>query len=291
MRTALSSNRQAVIFVFTTVALTALFQYPIFAAQPLGNRGSMFVFAMMWCPGAAALITSWIARRPLCAIGWRIPAARYLLLGILIPAGYTAATYLLAWHYGAGTFNSQYVFTWNDLAAGWLFGCLFALGEEIGWRGFLTPVLARSSSFPKVAVIVGVIWSVWHFPPILRGDYGSGEPLPFMLLCFTVMLLGMNIAITWLRLSSGSIWPAVLMHGTHNVIIQSVWTPLTTQTALTSRVTGEFGIGLALTALTTGLMFMVIHRLRNSAGALALGSPAGPSSPPPAYRLASVNRP
>ncbi len=283
MRIPLSSGAQAAIFVTATVALTALFQYPLFGAQPLGNRGSMFIFAMMWCPAVAAIITSLIARRPMAAIGWRIPRASYLLLGVAIPVTYTAVTYLLSWHYGAGTFNSQYVFTWNDLAAGWLSGCVFALGEEIGWRGFLTPVLARSASFPKVAVVVGVIWSVWHFPPIVRGDYGSGEPLPFMLMCFTIMLLGMNIAITWLRLSSGSIWPAVLMHGTHNVVIQSVWTPLTTQTESTSRITGEFGAGLAMTALATGLVFIVMYWLRNSVGAF---TPAGPN--PAASQLRPV---
>ncbi len=274
MRVPLSPGSQAAIFVTTTVALTALFQYPLFGEQPLGNRGSMFIFAMMWCPGAAAILTSLIARRPLTAIGWRIPRAHYLLLGFAIPVAYTAVTYLLSWHYGAGSFNAQYVFTWNDLAAGWLYGCVFALGEEIGWRGFLTPVLARSSSFPKVAVIVGVIWSLWHFPPIVRGDYGSGEPLPFMLMCFTLMLLGMNIAITWLRLSSGSIWPAVIMHGTHNVVIQSVWTPLTTQTESASRVTGEFGVGLAITALVTGSVFIVLYWLRNSTGALWVSPPS-----------------
>src|SRR2546430_1382585 len=36
-----------------------------------------------------------------------------------------------------------------------------ALGEEIGWRGFLVPELARSMSFSAVALTTGIIWATW----------------------------------------------------------------------------------------------------------------------------------
>jgi membrane protease YdiL (CAAX protease family) len=267
-RLELSRNQQAAMFVVATITLTALFQYPLFGQEPLGNRGSRFIFAMMWCPAIAAVLVSLVIARPFAAMGWRIPAVRYLVLGIAIPVAYTAITYLLAWRTGAGERNPE--FSWNvgGLVFAWFSGCVFALGEEIGWRGFLTPLLARTLSFTKVAMIVGVIWAVWHFPPILRGDYGSGESVTFSLTCFTLMLLGMNLAITWLRLASGSIWPAVLMHGTHNVVIQSVWSPLTNDTQLTSKVVGEFGVGLASLAVLAGsiaLLLIARRSMRNDA--------------------------
>jgi membrane protease YdiL (CAAX protease family) len=253
----LSRNQQAAMFVVATIILTALFQYPLFGHEPLGNRGNRFIFAMMWCPAAAAILVSLLIARPFAAMGWRVPALRYLLLGIAIPVTYTAITYLLAWRTGAGERNPEFSWSVGGLVFAWLSGCVFALGEEIGWRGFLTPLLARTLSFTKVAMIVGVIWAVWHFPPIVRGDYGGGESVPFSLICFTLMLLGMNLAITWLRLASGSIWPAVLMHGTHNVVIQSVWSPLTNDTAMTSKVVGEFGVGLAALAVLAGTIALI----------------------------------
>lgn len=243
------------------MALTALFQFPLFAAEPLQNLGDRFIFAMMWCPAIAAVVVSVLAHRPLGAMGWRMPRARYLLIAFLIPAAYTAIAYSLAWNVGGfAIFNAEQSFDAGDLAVSWLIGCTFALGEEIGWRGFLTPLLARSMSFGRVALLNGFIWTAWHLPSIVRGDYGSGAPLGFEVLCFTLMIVGMSFAITWLRLSSGSIWPAVVMHGTHNVLLQNLWGPFTTETSWTSRIVGEFGLGLALTALLAGLAVFALYR-------------------------------
>jgi CAAX protease family protein len=50
-----------------------------------------------------------------------------------------------------------------------------------------------------------------------------------------------------LRLSSGSFWPAALMHASHNVVIQSVLDKATIATPLINWWTGEFGAGLVLT--------------------------------------------
>ncbi len=40
-------------------------------------------------------------------------------------------------------------------------GLSTALGEEIGWRGFLVPELAKMMSFTKVSVLSGIIWTAW----------------------------------------------------------------------------------------------------------------------------------
>jgi membrane protease YdiL (CAAX protease family) len=39
-----------------------------------------------------------------------------------------------------------------------------ALGEEIGWRGFLVPELSRKMSFTGTAILSGAVWSCWHYP-------------------------------------------------------------------------------------------------------------------------------
>lgn len=97
---------------------------------------------------------------------------------------------------------------------------------------------------------------MWHSPLILFADYhNAGAPRWFGLLCFTVMLVGVNFAFTWLRLKSGSLWTGALMHASHNLFIQGFFTPLTGPTPFTPYVIDEFGVGLALAGLVVAYLF------------------------------------
>ena len=90
-----------------------------------------------------------------------------------------------------------------------------ALGEELGWRGFLFPRL-RELIGPGWAVLAqGIIWAGWHAPVILLGyNYPSnpGLGVPAMMLsCVAVGAL-----LSWLVERGGSVWQAALGHGTYN---------------------------------------------------------------------------
>ncbi|REJ33335.1 MAG: CPBP family intramembrane metalloprotease domain-containing protein, partial [Bacillota bacterium] len=39
----------------------------------------------------------------------------------------------------------------------------FALGEEIGWRGYLLPQLAGLGR-RRALLLSGFLWSIWHLP-------------------------------------------------------------------------------------------------------------------------------
>lgn len=92
-----------------------------------------------------------------------------------------------------------------------------SLGEEIGWRGYLLPKLARYG-WKKALLLVGLIHGVFHFPIMLAGNYHSeGNPwivVPMFLL--STVLIGIVLGLT--RLRTGSVWPAAIMHAVHNVI-------------------------------------------------------------------------
>jgi len=70
-----------------------------------------------------------------------------------------------------------------------------------------------------------------------------------------VLIVGMNFAFTWLRLASGSIWPTVLMHASHNLIIQGVFDKLTADTGNTLFFTTEFGAMLAILGVVVAIVF------------------------------------
>ena len=133
--------------------------------------------------------------------------------------------------------------------------CSSALGEEIGWRGFLVPQLAQRYSFTVTALISGAVWSLWHYPVLIFADYNAGTPTWYGLTCFTVMVVSISFVFAWLRLKSGSLWTGVLLHASHNLFIQGFFDPLTTNAGRTRYIIGEFGAGLALVSIVFAIYF------------------------------------
>ncbi|MFC7166432.1 CPBP family intramembrane glutamic endopeptidase [Halospeciosus flavus] len=93
-------------------------------------------------------------------------------------------------------------------------------GEEFGWRGYLLPKLLPLGR--REAVLVsGVVWGVWHWPVIYMGyNYGVGYPgAPWTgMLAMVVFAVGVGAFLSWATLRSGSVWPAVVGHGSVNGI-------------------------------------------------------------------------
>ena len=101
-----------------------------------------------------------------------------------------------------------------------------ALGEEIGWRGFLYPQLKARFGRKKGWLLGGFIWGAWHWPLIwlIGYEYGAaagnpvgyaGFPISGMLL-FCVFTVGLGILHDWLYEKSGSIWVPSIFHGAIN---------------------------------------------------------------------------
>ena len=108
-----------------------------------------------------------------------------------------------------------------------LSGVAAATGEEIGWRGFLVPELAKVLPFTGVALVSGLIWAAWHYPIIAVVYRDAGLPPWFWLLKFTFVAVAISFAQAWLRLRTDSVWPPIFLHASHNLWIQSIFTPLT----------------------------------------------------------------
>jgi len=246
-----------------TFALSAVFYILIICAGTIGTGGGLYVLGLMWCPGLAAMATALLYDRSLRGLGWRLGSPRYLVLAYTLPLAYAAVAYGAVWALGLGAFGTAALpagqslptFLAFNATVGIVSSLLSATGEEIGWRGFLVPELARVTGFAGTALLSGAIWAAWHMPLILFADYHSRAPLWFALACFAVMIVGVSFAFAWLRLRSGSLWPAALLHASHNLFIQQVFDPLTQDTGTTAYLVGEFGLMLALAGIVVALFF------------------------------------
>ena len=105
----------------------------------------------------------------------------------------------------------------NVVIAAWVLNVLPALGEEIGWRGWLTPQLLPLGAIPTIA-ITGVIWGLWHTPLILLGHnypHLPGWQAVIFMVVFCILIGGI---LAWLSIRTRSVWPAALGHSTINAI-------------------------------------------------------------------------
>lgn len=98
----------------------------------------------------------------------------------------------------------------------------FALGEEAGWRGFMTPFLTEKLGRAKGLVLSGILWGAWHWPLILLAGYNFGSGYwgaPFtgaLLMCLSCTALGILLSLLYEK--CGSVWAPALAHGAFNAV-------------------------------------------------------------------------
>jgi len=248
----LRSRQKIFLFLTLAFALSSISYYVMISTGTAHKVGAIW----MWSPGIAAILTKLFYRESLQDFGWKPGDRKYLILGLGIPLLYASIIYGLVWITGLGEFSPQPFFQIALFAsAGLIFACLAALGEEIGWRGFLIPELIKITSFTKAVFVTGIIWAIWHYPGIIYADYNNSTPLVFQLIVFTVAVTGYSVLTAWLRLKSGSLWPVVLWHGGHNLFILQIFLMMTKDTGVTDYFVDDFGIGVLIASLIMGIVF------------------------------------
>ena len=240
--------------------------------------GALLAFPLMWCPGISAILTQLIFSRSLRGMGWGWGKTRYQLVSFFLPLLYAAVAYGVIWGTGLAPMSDTLIVTklgeqfesaglrrlsraqllaiylGVTLTLGVVINCLAALGEEIGWRGFLVPELSKTTSFTATSLISGVIWSLWHYPVLIFGDYNAGTPTWYGLTCFTVMVISISFIFAWMRLKSGSVWTGMPLHASHNLFIQAFFDPQTRHARVSDLWTTEFGAGLAIASIIVALI-------------------------------------
>lgn len=239
-------KKNVTIFVLLTFLTTwGLVLWLMLTKTPYGSSLCVLVFSLcMLLPAICSILTRLITRegfsnlylKPNFRGNWRWYLAGLLGPSVLITIGaalyfllfprqfdpeLTALSQLLAAQ-GAEDVPAGALLA-SQLAFGAVFGGItnlpFALGEELGWRGYLFPRLCKNMSSNLAIVVSGVIWGLWHAPMIAMGhNYGVDYPTaPWGgILAMVVFCVVVGAFLSYLTIRTHSVLPAALGHGALN---------------------------------------------------------------------------
>ena len=182
---------------------------------------------LMLSVGAAAILTCLIRKRSLSTLGWGWGNWKYSWMSYFIPLALIMIAYIVIWIFGFGHwYDTAFIAEqkanynlnqWSDFSIILFHAALTAsisfiillpsvLGEEIAWRGFLVAELSKSMGFTHVALVSGLLWSIFHWPLMINGLYGNDvTPLAFQLVASTVLIMANAMIMTYLRYKTNSV--------------------------------------------------------------------------------------
>jgi len=203
------SSPALTLFLAAVFGLTALLLLPAGLAQSGLIPGPVARFIPLailgfWSPTLAALLAARFGSggggiralfRPLGR--WRVGVGWYLV-ALGLPAAVNLA--------GMAAFRSITGATagpWISLPAdGQRIAAMLMLplADQIGWRGFAYPRLARRHGALTASLILGLLWGVWHTGKQLLFNEGAASvPPPIMMVYF----IAATVAFTWIYNRTG----------------------------------------------------------------------------------------
>ncbi|MET0955091.1 MAG: CPBP family intramembrane glutamic endopeptidase [Cryobacterium sp.] len=279
-----------VVFVVLACGLAWLVSLPLWFDRGLANPlAALLLPVIMFTPGVAALFVVFVVQRPrpqpiaeylglwplrpLGRIIWMtvfgiIGSALLVIVGVFLAAALGLVQLDLVTFSGfaqvlqaaspiespvpVGVIVLLQVLT---IPIGALFNGIFALGEELGWRGWLLPSLRPLGTWPAL-LISGAVWGFWHSPLILLGyNFGQANLLGVAMMIGGCVFYG--VLIGWLRLRTASIWPAVFAHGAFNAAAGFLLLVVAANSTADPVATGPLGwVGWIVMAVVIGVLVL-----------------------------------
>jgi len=244
----------------------------VFEGLTIITSNTVWVYILMCVPALASVVARLALREGFADVSFRLGGRRgwrAIGIGFVFPSLIGLVAYGAAWTLGLAHFVGRTQLLGHTLPPALIFAVLvlvtstinllppaltgvLAAGEEIGWRGFMLTRLI-DAGVPKPILLSGAIWGLWHLPLILAGLYAAGPSPVLSGALFLIGATAFGVVIAWLRLESGSIWPAIVLHGVWNNVIQGPFDQSTSGPAALLW-TGESGILTVLALVAAALI-------------------------------------
>ena len=143
-----------------------------------------------------------------------------------------------------------------------------ALGEDIGWQGYLLPLLCKKMTTRQAVLLIGALWGMAHAPLIYSGmNYGLnyvGAPYSgiamMILFCMTI-----GIYMSFVTLKTNNCMYASIIHGAVNIIGETpIFISLSTQSVLLGpNPSGIIGMSVLLIGAILLLFKLPSHKMNS----------------------------
>jgi membrane protease YdiL (CAAX protease family) len=211
-----SERRELAIFSFVVVAVNILIMIALVALQINTVSNNWYVFSTMFVPG---LLACFLLRRHgrLRSVGWGLGRATTWFWAIALPLGVIGSAQLISLALGfshAGAHKS----TMGHILTAFVFytavSIPFALGEELGWRGWAQSAFIRQFGLAGGLLLLGLLWGLWHTPL-----YYVSDGLFSSLVQTPVDNILVVVPMAWLYTRSRSIWVPTFTHAFADILI------------------------------------------------------------------------
>ena len=224
-------SRRIRIFLLIEFLLVGFISIPLFLLKAESGSGLVMAASVvfMWLPALTTFLTRKITNdksklplKPLIKKNWKMYVVSAYIPSIAVVLGASLYFAFFTKHLDLSFTLLGELLAAHVLLAPLVFvNHILAFGEEVGWRGYLLPLLCRKFGVTRGIIIDGVLWGAVHAPLVAfgvnyAGDY-PGAPWSGMLMMI-VFATSVGVFLSWLTIKTKSIIPACISHGVINAL-------------------------------------------------------------------------
>lgn len=203
------------LILFYGFALGGMLVINIIMMMLLPSVPNYFSVFTQWTPALAAIIIVSIQNGKLeiqnIAIKTfiRLKYLQWYIIALIIPMTICGMSYILLLIIDTPQWNEIKYDLHNESYFFYLLAMFFGCyGEEIGWRGFMLPLLRKKYSLFLSSLIIGVCWGLWHL-------YFKAGFCIFTV--YMIMVIEISFIISWLcTKTQNNIMVAIIFHTSFN---------------------------------------------------------------------------
>ena len=198
-------------FVISWIGALAVAAPHLLRGEPIPKFAGIVMFPVMLLgPAIAGMVFSVTKGAGIRALFRRMTAPFSLRwLGVLLVPPVLIAAVL-----GILTLAVSRAYAPNNFLIGLSFGLAAGFIEEIGWTGYAFPAMQQYQSAGRAALILGLLWSLWHLPVVdyLGTATPHGSSWGAYFIAFAAVMTAIRMLICWVYANTGSLLLAQLLH-------------------------------------------------------------------------------